>query len=128
VVRTATCCCGACAITVRDEPRVHGICHCDNCRRRTGSAFGWSAYFDDDQVLDKVDDFAEYRIASANAQTRCFCRACGTTLFWKAAAFAGMTGVASGCFVDVPLPEPALTVTDSKRCRWVSLPQDWKSS
>jgi hypothetical protein len=128
VVRTAACCCGACAITVRDEPRVHGICHCDNCRRRTGSAFGWSAYFADDQVLEQRGDFAEHRIAGANPQIRRFCRACGTTLFWTASVFPGMVGVAGGCFVETPLPEPAVTVTDGKRCRWIALPDGWKSS
>lgn len=43
MVRTATCCCGQTSIEVSGEPVFHCVCHCDNCKRRTGSAFGVSA-------------------------------------------------------------------------------------
>jgi len=41
----ARCCCGELEINVSGEPTKHGICHCDNCKKRTGSAFGISVYF-----------------------------------------------------------------------------------
>jgi len=40
MTRTATCCCGSASITVKDDPILNGICHCNDCKRRTGSAFG----------------------------------------------------------------------------------------
>ena len=45
MTRTAQCACGSASISVSGEPRMHGVCHCTNCKRRTGSAFGVSAYF-----------------------------------------------------------------------------------
>jgi hypothetical protein len=126
--RKATCCCGQCAIEVASEPAVNGICHCANCKKRTGSAFGWSCYFRDDQVLRTAGDFRIYEIAGANPQQRHFCAACGTTLFWKARYFPGLTGIAGGCFVDAPLAAPSVTVSNDGRCAWVGLPADWATS
>ena len=40
MVRRAVCCCGQATIEVEGEPAIHAVCHCDNCKRRTGSAFG----------------------------------------------------------------------------------------
>ncbi|RTZ69437.1 MAG: hypothetical protein DSZ35_02565 [Verrucomicrobia bacterium] len=41
----ATYCCEKAGVEVEDEPDIYTVCHCDNCRKRTGSAFGVSAYF-----------------------------------------------------------------------------------
>ena len=83
--RKATCCCGACSIEVEGEPELNALCHCANCKKRTGSAFGWSAYFADGRVVGRSGDFRVYEIAGAHPQQRWFCAACGSTLFWKAA-------------------------------------------
>lgn len=50
VIRTATCCCWQASIGVEGEPKIHLVCHCNNCKKRTGSAFGISAYFADDPL------------------------------------------------------------------------------
>ena len=58
--RIARCCCEACEIEVAGEPVLNAICHCDNCKRRTGSAFGWSAYFADDSVVARRGELARF--------------------------------------------------------------------
>lgn len=60
--RIARCCCGNCTIEVTGEPEMHGVCHCSNCKRRTGSAFGISSYFKNDQLLNKVGEFSCYAL------------------------------------------------------------------
>ena len=109
MTRKATCCCGACSIAVEGEPRLNALCHCANCKKRTGSAFGWSAYFADDQILGRTGDFRVYEIAGANPQHRWFCAACGSTLFWKVGWQPLQTGIAGGCFADPPLDPPSVT-------------------
>jgi len=37
--RTPSCACGQASITVDSNPQMHGVCHCANCKRRTGGAF-----------------------------------------------------------------------------------------
>jgi len=125
--RIAQCCCGACEIEVAGEPVFNAICHCDNCKRRTGSAFGWSAYFPDQDVQAR-GEMRRYELQHMAAE-RFFCAACGTTLYWRSTAFMlGHTGVAGGCFAAAPLGEPTVTATDQKRCAWLSLPQTWFTS
>ncbi len=125
MVRVATCCCGALSITVDGSPSVHGVCHCADCKKRTGSAFGLSAYFDDGQIRGKSGAAATYVITGDNDQQRNFCVTCGTTLYWTSAHFAGMTGIAGGCFTDPPLPEPTVTLSNDGRCSWLRLPGQW---
>jgi hypothetical protein len=127
MTRKASCCCGACSVEVQGEPDINAICHCNNCKRRTGSAFGWSSYFADDRILSRSGDFGLYSIARGN-QRRWFCVVCGSTLLWKADGRPGQTGVAGGCFVDPPLPEPTATVSNGGRCPWLGLPGEWRAS
>jgi hypothetical protein len=124
--RTARCCCGACSVDVRGEPTLNAICHCSSCKKRTGSAFGWSAYFLDTQVVAKTGDLRMYAKSGDTGYDRYFCARCGATLFWKSFGFLpDQTGIAGGCFADDPLPAPNFSAQDSTRCAWVSLPDDW---
>ena len=123
MTRTANCACGSCQIEVGGDPVMNGICHCDNCRRRTGSVFGWSVYFDDDQVVARSGEVRTYAIR--DEQVRSFCTRCGTTLFWTSSFMPGRVGIAGGAFVDPPLPQPDFTVLYANRVSWVTLPGHW---
>ena len=105
---------------------LNGICNCISCRRRTGSAFGWSAYFSDDKVVAKKGQLNTYAKSGDMGYDRFFCANCGTTLYWKSFGFMpDCTGVAGGCFVDNPLLPPNLSAQDKDRCAWLGLPEDW---
>ncbi len=126
MTRIARCCCGDCTIEVEGEPVLNAICNCSSCKKRTGSAFGWSAYFPDDKIVAKAGDMKVYARGGDAGYERSFCARCGTTLYWKSFAFMGdCTGVAGGCFVDNPIPAPMFSASDSGRCAWVSLPAEW---
>jgi hypothetical protein len=128
-MRTARCCCGACSVTVEGEPTLNGICHCSSCKKRTGSAFGWSAYFPDDKVIAKSGEMRVYAKTGDLGYNRFFCANCGTTLYWKSYALLPReTGIAGGCFTDDPLGAPNLSAQDRDRCAWISLPENWLTS
>jgi hypothetical protein len=124
---TARCCCGDATITVDGAPVLNGICNCSSCKKRTGSAFGWSVYFPDGAVVAQTGATNVYTGNDpANPYARHFCARCGTTLFWKSQAFMPQfTGVAGGCFVDDPVPDPVFSAQDGTRCAWVCLPENW---
>ncbi|WP_349236418.1 GFA family protein [Bosea sp. UNC402CLCol] len=44
-IREARCSCGQLRITCRGEPAIVALCHCRECQRRTGSAYGVAAFF-----------------------------------------------------------------------------------
>ena len=128
---TATCACGQASIAVSAPPTMLGVCHCTNCKRRTGSAFGISAYFEKSSLVSQVGETKAYKFwheAQSHEQERHFCSKCGTTLFWFVSTLPESIGIAGGCFAEQGLPEPTYSVTDAKRERWVSLPQHWDVS
>jgi hypothetical protein len=127
MTRKARCACGRCTLQAEGATVVNGVCHCANCRQRTGSAFGWSAYFADDRISGVEGELTVYILDPADPARaqRSFCANCGTTLFWKTAAFPGHTGVAAGCFYDPPMEEPGLSATDDGKLAWLGLPEHW---
>jgi hypothetical protein len=125
---TATCACGKSSITVNAKPTMHGVCHCTNCKRRTGSAFGISAYFDRTAVVaqeGKTSVYAFHHAAQNHDQTRHFCATCGTTLYWFVSTLPKKIGIAGGCFADQNQSEPTYSVANQNRESWVSLPSHW---
>ena len=128
---TATCACGQASITVNALPAAHGICHCTNCKRRTGSAFGISAYFDRTAVVaceGQTSIYAFHHASQGHDQARHFCVLCGTTLYWIVSTLPEMIGIAGGCFADEGLPEPTYSVSGQKKECWVGLPGHWRTS
>jgi len=104
------------------EPVFNAVCHCDNCPHRTGSAFGWS-YFPEAALLTDGAKSAAYGFESASGrQERRFCPACGSTVYWRSAAFAGLVGVAGGRLAVEAVLAPSVSAIDSRRLRWVDLP------
>ena len=127
--RTAICACGQATITVDADPEMHGVCHCTNCKRRTGSAFGISAYFPKSSVVEQTGAthvYAFHHTSQNHDQQRHFCANCGTTLYWYLSALPQLIGIAAGCFADGGLPEPTYSVTHRKREAWLMLPPTWK--
>nr|XP_036577960.1 glutathione-dependent formaldehyde-activating [Colletotrichum truncatum]KAF6785090.1 glutathione-dependent formaldehyde-activating [Colletotrichum truncatum] len=78
----ARCQCGAVAFkTPLPKPLRLYVCHCDECKRQTGSAFGTSAIFPRFQ-LPPLELLGVYSRPTATGTTlHCyFCRNCGTRL------------------------------------------------
>ena len=128
---TATCACGQATIVLSHLATMHGICHCLNCKRRTGSAFGISAYFDRSAVVEKTGETAVYAFthsSRAHEQQRHFCKACGTTLFWFVSTLQDKIGIAGGCLAgEEGAAEPNYTVSTLQKVPYVTLPSEWKA-
>jgi hypothetical protein len=127
---TARCACGASSITVSGDPQIQGVCHCTNCKQRTGSAFGISCYFRKADIVERMGQthiYAFHNAAQDHDQERHFCPTCGTTLFWFISALPELIGIAAGCFGEHPPAEPGMSVTHSKKYAWVTLPEHWRT-
>ncbi len=127
--RIAECCCGQLTIEVLGDPEMHGVCHCNNCKKRTGSAFGMSSYFDKSQIVKtsgEANCFSFHNTEKNHDQKRHFCTVCGTTLFWSVSTMPKLTGIAGGCFVKSPLSEPTYSANQANICSWLGLPRQWQ--
>jgi hypothetical protein len=98
------------------------VCHCRDCQRRTGSAFGIAAFFHQHQVgiTGAFKDFIRISDAGAKVTFR-FCPNCGSTVFWEAARKSGLMAVAVGAFGDPAFPAPNQAVYEQFRHPWTDL-------
>ncbi len=80
---TGGCQCGACHYRVAAAPLALYVCHCTECRRQSGSAFGISVIVAKSAVrLDQGEVAVWSRPTDAGRTLDCaFCRVCGTRLF-----------------------------------------------
>jgi hypothetical protein len=109
VVRTATCACGQLSLQVRGDPSMHGVCHCTNCKRRTGSAFGISAYFPRSALVyiqGESQVYAFHHAPQNHEQQRHFCWRCGTTLFWFISTLSDQLASLVGALRMLGFPRP----------------------
>ena len=80
MTRTGQCICGAVRFTCRLKHTEMHACHCTQCQRWRG---GGPLINVSIETLDIEDEttVSEYRASTWGS--RCFCRQCGLTLFWK---------------------------------------------
>lgn len=124
----AQCCCKAVSLRISGEPEMNSICHCDNCRRRTGSAFGISVYFAQSDIVEisgKTRVYGFIHPQQDHTQKRHFCTECGTTLYWTVSTLPDLIGVAGGCITQPGLITPNASINHGKKVKWISLPKDW---
>jgi hypothetical protein len=120
--REAACCCGQLRATCEGEPARISVCHCLDCQRRTGSAFGFQAHYPRAQVRATGETTKFTRAAdSGNAVTFSFCPRCGSTVYWEPQAFPDRVTVAVGAFADPQFPVPHHSVYESRRHGWVAI-------
>jgi hypothetical protein len=122
--REAACSCGQLHLTVEGEPVRISMCHCFACQRRTGSAFGLQARFSAERV-DIVGRHTAYvRVSDAGEErTFNFCPDCGATVFYTNASQPDLIAVPVGVFADPSFPPPTVSVWESRRHRWLSVPE-----
>ena len=126
-MKQAQCSCGGLRVLCEGAPVSVSICHCDACRRRTGSAFGIAAFYPRDAVRVEGAARAFTRDSdSGHAVTFHFCPDCGSTIWWEPSRKPGMIGVGIGAFADPDYPMPDQSVSDARRYAWVQFPEAMK--
>lgn len=125
MTRIAACSCGQLKAACEGEPVRISVCHCLECQRRTGSAFGFQAQFPRAQVTLSGRAGKFTRIAdSGNTATFSFCPDCGSTVYWEPRALPDRISVAAGAFADPGFPAPRHSVYEERRHSWVGFLTD----
>jgi hypothetical protein len=116
----ASCSCGQLRATVSGEPIRVSVCHCLACQRRTGSAFGVQARFDESQVAVEGVSKEYTRISDdGEPRTFSFCPECGSTVLYRAPFMPGNVAIPVGAFADPSFPAPVREIWTSRRHAWV---------
>jgi len=124
--RQATCCCGQLRVNSRGEPVRVSVCHCLQCKRRTGSAFGYSAHYPREQIV-AIEGFSSKftrKGDSGRDTTFHFCPQCGTTVYWEPGAHPERITVAVGAYADPEFQAPRHSVYETYKHTWVDVPAD----
>ncbi|RYE03365.1 MAG: GFA family protein [Sphingomonadales bacterium] len=129
-MRVAECRCGAVKVACEGEPVRVSVCHCLNCKRRSGSAFAVQARWPEEQVT-LTGETREWQQAGDSGRVGRFrfCPVCGATIAFTIDAMPGTVAVPVGAFADPDFaPWPRVSVYEARMCPWVEIkgdPERW---
>ncbi|WP_404366469.1 GFA family protein [Sphingomonas sp. MMS24-J45] len=125
VIRSAACACGQLSLVATAEPTVVSVCHCLDCKRRSGSAFAMQARFAPEDVSITGEAKAWAHVSDAgNEATFHFCPTCGGTLWYHALPDRTLYAVPVGTFADPAFPAPSYSVYEERKPDWLAIVGD----
>lgn len=123
------CQCGGVRYRVTGSPLALAVCHCKECQRQSGSAFGMSLVVRSEGfelLAGTLRDFT--RSSDSGRPVRCaFCPDCGTRIYHEPAYAKGALNVKAGTLDDTSWLEPGLQVWTRSKQGWVELPAGLQS-
>ncbi len=78
---TGRCLCGAVEIELSQTPKNTGACHCSMCRKWSGGVFLGLNVKPGEATIKGEDNITAF--TSSEWAERCFCKICGTNLFYR---------------------------------------------
>lgn len=98
------------------------VCHCLQCKRRSGSAFSAQARWPAEQVTFSGPFSTWSRQGESGGLCRFhFCPTCGSTIAYEIEMMPGLVAVPMGAFADPSFPPPAFSVFEERRHPWVAI-------
>lgn len=96
-----SCLCGKVKYTIATPPIRMGQCHCEDCRKSTGTGHASNAFFEKNDVNITGETHTYDSITDTGSTiTRHFCPVCGSRLFGESSIFTHIIGVAVGTLND----------------------------
>jgi len=128
--RAASCRCGQLKAAVSGDPVRVSVCHCLNCKKRSGSAFAVQARWPKAQVqIDGASQTFVKVADSGNRATFHFCPECGSDVYYEIDGkfddkFNDLIAVPLGAFDDPFFLTPAFSVWENRKHDWVEIVGD----
>ncbi len=124
--RTASCRCGQLKATASGQPVRVSVCHCLNCKKRSGSAFAVQARWPKEQVTIEGGSKTFVMVAdSGNPATFHFCPDCGSDVYYEIdGKFDGLVAIPLGAFDDPYFAIPGFSVWEKRKHDWVEIGGD----
>jgi len=125
--RAASCRCGQLRATVTGEPVRVSVCHCLNCKKRSGSAFAVQARWPKEDVRIEGGSKTFVIVAdSGNRATFHFCAECGSDVYYEIDGksddkFNDLVAIPLGAFDDPYFASPRFSVWEERKHDWVEI-------
>jgi len=126
-IETASCRCGQLKATVTGEPVRVSVCHCLDCKKRSGSAFAVQARWPKAQVTIEGQSKTVAKVAdSGNRATFHFCPECGSDVYYEIDGkfddkFNDLVAIPLGAFDDPYFLSPKFSVWEGRKHDWVEI-------
>ena len=121
-VRNAACRCGGLRIACTGDPIRVSVCHCRNCKARSGSAFAAQARFPADHVrMEGEAKMWQQAGDSGHVADFFFCGTCGSTLWFRNRPDLDSYAVPIGNFEPGHDFELQFSVYEDRQEPWVSI-------
>ena len=116
------CLCGAVRYTASAEPALVGVCHCRDCQKFTGSAFGFfigvpRSAFEIHGVLKTFSKLGD----SGNPIVRRFCPECGSSIVEEPPGRRDLAIINAGTLDDPSAVTPTMEIYCDRELPWVRL-------
>jgi len=118
------CQCGTVRYQVTAPPVQTSVCHCTDCQKQSGSAFGMAVIvFEQDFRL--VEGELHTFSGTADSGRRkfgAFCSSCGTRIYHQSALRPGRISVKAGTLDDTAGLKPDVHIWAASKQPWVAIP------
>ena len=117
------CQCGRVRYRIMTKPLFLVACHCTECQRQSGSAFGLSLIVPQDGVAIEGELKMFERSSDSGRPLKCyFCQECGTRIYHQP-SYAPVVNVRAGTLDDTSGLEPKMHAWVSSKQPWVAIPE-----
>lgn len=113
------CVCGNVRYESTEDNAGGGICHCDDCRKTSGTGHAAHAFLPADTITFSGEMKAyEHKSDSGNTLTRSFCPDCGSSIVSQSTGMPGMAVVRVSSFDDPNRYSPMMVVYNKRAASW----------
>jgi hypothetical protein len=120
---TGGCQCGEVRYAIEGEPLEVVVCHCKECQRQSGSAFGMSLFVSGDSFHLISGNLKSFAVVcdSGRVKTCAFCETCGTRIYHRTGS---NISIKAGTLDDTSLLRPTHHYWTKRKQPWVIVPGD----
>lgn len=125
---TGGCLCGAVRYEISETPKMQIACHCESCRKSSGSAFVAAAVAPRDvtRMNGAVTTYTE-AADSGRQVNRCFCPTCGSTIYSEIATVPDAYVIQAGTLDDLGWFKPKMNFFAANALEWTPVDPDCKN-
>ena len=104
---TGSCLCGSVNYKSNSDPLVIQNCHCDQCRKTTGSVYLTNLFIKEEnfEITGEVNNYTHLSDAGNN-MTKYFCPKCGSQVFGKNSGRPGIITIRAGTVNEKDIIKP----------------------
>ena len=122
---TGTCNCGQVTYRISGEPTFTYVCHCGNCQKRSGSAFGMGMSVPVENLEVSGELACWERVSDeGNRNPRYSCPVCANVIYGLGAYTPGLAKIMPGTLDSTSDLQPDVHIWTSAAQKWVHIPPD----